>query len=231
LVFEDIKVNGSRVFVAVHNGFFYSLDISDGQVVWKTQVEPRSTLRIFFDNRDVLVDSSSLLISYNQLSGVEMWKKPIRIENALMLSDRKTIIGINYDDDSSRLIGIDLSNGDILFSNQIQVQKVSCIVETTKGILLSGEDLTLFNLEADRVIWQNQQISNLGCPFVFKENVYVKKELRDIYKYSILTGTLQSRIPIKWESSSKSNYLIMPIEFNDWMIIETNLRRIEFFRQ
>lgn len=231
LIFGDLEVSNSRVFVATYNDYFYSLDMNDGRVIWKAQVEPRSGLRIFPHGSNIIIDSSSFISSYNQISGIEVWKKQIRFENGILLSDQKTLIGMNYDDDSSRIIGIDLSTGEILFSNPIQVQKVNCIVESEKGLLLAGEDLTLYNLEANEIIWKDQQVSNLGCPVVFEKYAYVKKELRDIYKYDILTGIIQTQIPISWESSLKSSYSIASIVYKDWLIIETSSRRIEFFRQ
>jgi hypothetical protein len=93
------------------------------------------------------------------------------------------------------------------------------MAEYKGNLIISGGGLGLFNLENQTIQWINTTNTNLTCPSVLSDRIYVRKRIRNLYVYDLKTGQIESRVGLDWFNDYSTETSVDPIIINNLLVI------------
>jgi len=187
LVFSIYK---GSIFVSDNIGFVYSMNLSNGEILWvrNYEVGTKSYIKIF-DNKIFLINEDNKIICLNVKDGSLIWnifsiKSFIKSESLLSLALTKdgNLLAITS---SANIYKIKVENGDILWSRNTAESLYSdatdffvssaLVIDDDKLIFSSGNNTFLLKLEDGETVWK-QEVSSVATPIISGKNIFIVSE-------------------------------------------------------
>jgi outer membrane protein assembly factor BamB len=228
LVIEDIELSDNFAFIATFNGWLYVLNVTDGSLVWKTQMEDRSHLDLILTGDSIIINSTSYITSYELDTGKIYWKNNADFEYLNFNKDKNQIYFVEYYNGYSIVKLVDSLSGRVINSFTIEIVNANCLLETENNFIFSGSGIAVVNNETFQTVWTNKEIDDLTCPVIQDNNLFVRKRIRDLFQFDLDTGEILKLIPLQWNLGVSSRYSIDPIKYKDGLIVVKNSKQIDF---
>jgi len=184
LVFSIYK---GSIFVSDNIGFVYSMNLSNGEILWvrNYEVGTKSYIKIF-DNKIFLINEDNKIFSINTKDGSLIWnvlsiESFIKSENLLSLAiaEDSNLLAITS---SADVYKIERNTGDIIWSRNTADSLYSdatdffisseIVINENKVIFSSGNNTYLLNAEDGRTLWR-KQVSSVAAPIVTAKNIFI----------------------------------------------------------
>jgi hypothetical protein len=217
--FEDIQVQKDYIILAIYDGILESRNTISGEIIWQVPASERSTLHLMIIENIILLSSNGQIKAYELSDGKVLWSRNLDLGISLFVPGENMVFAHESRQNSEWISGIDPFSGETIWTKQIPIAKVNCIVNNKDYLLLAGEGLIFFDLRSKQIEWENKTIDRLTCPIILREKIYVRKELRDLYIYDSLSGILESRYTLNWSLFLNSNKYIDPVLIENMIIL------------
>ena len=184
----NLVVDNSTLFAGGTNGILYAFEPRYGNVLWSTKVcDENKTLWVNAHNDLVIVGWENETECFNQKTGNEVWvnedvkfvsSKPVFIDDMVFVGDR-----------FGHVYALDISNGRILWENQLNKNNVYLSIGDKK--LFSAAGNKVYSVDADNgdIIWEYQAGNDVvSAPCVSDERVYFGSFDTKIYSLDAETG-------------------------------------------
>ena len=254
LVFSIYQNN---IYVADNIGFIYSIDLSNGKIVWiKNHGIPlKSNIKIY-DDKIFLINQDNRIFSLNTKNGSKIWdirlvSSFIKLQNFLSsaISKQGEIIALTSSGD---LLKINANNGKIFWSlNTLESMlahtadffKSSQIVIIDDNIIFSSKSsIFSFNLNTGYINWK-RKVSSVGVPIIDGKNIFIHTDngyfvIIDKNTGKIISSTNILKILKKRKQATKITGFIMgsgkiySVTSNGYLIVSSPASgKVEYFKK
>ena len=254
LVFSIYQNN---IYVADNIGFIYSIDLSNGKIVWiKNHGIPiKSNIKIY-KNKIFLINQDNRILCFNTKNGSKIWDirsvpSFIKLQNFLSsaISKQGDVIVINSSGD---LLKVNANNGKIAWSlNTLESTlahatdffKSSEIVIVDDNIIFSSKSsIFSYDLNTGHNNWI-QKASSIGAPIIDGKNIFILTKngyfvIIDKDTGKIISSTNILKILKKQKQSTKITGFIMgsgkiySVTSNGYLIVSSPVSgKVEYFKK
>ena len=184
LVFSIYKNN---IYVADNIGLVYSIDLSDGKLIWikNHEVPIKSSIKVF-DDKIFLIDQDNKIFSLNSNDGSLMWN--ILSISSFIKSGKLLSLALTKDGfllaitSSADLYKVKAKSGEIFWSRNTGdtlyayetdfFDSSQMVVSDNDVIFSSGSNTFSLNLENGDTVWKNK-VSSVSTPIVSGKNIFI----------------------------------------------------------
>jgi len=202
---EGLTLNNDKVYFGAGDGFFYCLDSSTGQVVWKKSLNTESLTRpLILDSYIYHVAGNSTLYVFNKENGETVWVKTNAAKSNMTVRGQTTpvlengILYVGWSDGT--FTALNAQNGREIWSKRIGDDKKFNDVDATpvltaNCILVSSFANALFCLDKTNgsIRWRHD-FGGYQSVFVSENKVYYSTLNGEIHILDLASGKLLKKI-------------------------------------
>ncbi|MGI9107009.1 MAG: PQQ-binding-like beta-propeller repeat protein [Pyrinomonadaceae bacterium] len=197
--------NDDSIYLPLSSGEIFSLRVTDGQLLWKTEIGGEFSASLVADERGVYIasradDSTSshqdthsngIIRALSRTTGITLWMRTLNspIQAGLVLSETR-LFGASND---GRIYAFNKATGEILWVARHASAFVSLPTVHKRRLYLGGEDGTLLALDESTgaVAWRYRTHSALRGPVAIADHViYFGSADGYVYAFSEINGRL-----------------------------------------
>jgi len=251
------SISENNIYVADNIGFIYSIDISNGNVLWiKNYAVPiKSNMKIFND-KIFLIDQDNKILCFNTKDGSLIWdflsiSSFIKSQNLLSLAVSKDgyLFAITS---SADVYKIKVDNGQIIWSRNSAESLYADSTDffTSSEIVLNDDDIifsssfTMYSYDSNTGItnWKND-ISSVATPIVDGDNIFIVTENGYFAILNKNSGKINSSVNIlkvlkrKKQQTKVTGFImgsgkIYSVTSNGFLIVSSaNTGKVEYFKK
>lgn len=220
----DIVFHDNRIYIAKYLGRIYSLDGVTGETKWIAFGTDRSTLWLYGKENDIFVVGDEKIFTFEASDGSLLFENISGVyPNAVFFEwEDKYLFGErgNKDPDAIRIFNDEVNRIELV--DYLPISGVNCAIAFGDELIVAGDGIVRYDSKNRSVVWDNKVGTNLTCPLIFKDRIYVRKNANDLYIYSLDSGELIGGMDIYSDIYFVHDFSIYPFMVGDLVVVQTD---------